>query len=187
MHDSDSWQIEYLLDERDQIISTGGDWNDFATQNDASELSDEKLMGRPLLDFVSGKVTRSYIQVLIEQVRKSGQSIALDYRCDSPDVRRFMQMKVSPSLNNGIRFQNRVLRIEPRETPVTFYRPAERIRGCYNRCSMCNRIKVAEVWGEAESLLPRREYQKGVAVIYGICPGCNDSFHKNIGLSVLEH
>lgn len=187
MQDTESWQIEYLLDERDQIISTGGDWDAFASQNDAPELREGKLVGRPLLDFVSGRVTRSYIQVLIEQVRKTGQSIAIDYRCDAPEVRRFMQMKVSPSLNNGIRFQSRVLRIEPRETPVTFYRPAERIRGCYNRCSMCNRIKVAEDWGEAESLLSRQDLQKGVAVIYGICPGCNASFQKHLGLSVLEH
>jgi hypothetical protein len=186
VQDTDSWQIEYLLDERDQIISTGGDWDAFASQNDAPELRDEKLMGHHLLDFVSGRVTRSYIQVLIEQVRKTGRSLALEYRCDAPEVRRFMQMKVSPSLNNGIRFQSRVLRLETRETPVTFYRPVERIRGCYNRCSMCNRIKVAEVWGEAESLLPQQEFKKGVAVIYGICPGCNDSFQQHIGISVLQ-
>lgn len=168
----DGWIVEYVLDTDNLIAQVGGDWDGFARRNDAPELCGASVVGRPVLDFISGKVTRTYLLKLLDRVSAEGVPIELDYRCDSPATRRFMRMRISCREGGGVLFQNRMLREESRAVAVHFYRPAERIRGSFVRCSMCNHIQVEGGWGEAESLLSLRELRKGVAVIYGICQEC---------------
>lgn len=177
------WEVEFVLDTENGIARVGGAWDEFALDNDAPDLCGQAVTGKSLLDFVSGKVTRAYLLRLIDRVCAGGEPIELDYRCDSPETRRFMRMRISEQQDGGLRFQHRLLRAEPREVAVHFYRPAERIRGCYVRCSMCNLIQVGDAWGEAESLLPARELRKAVAVIYGICQVCMQKVEPGVGVS----
>mgnify|MGYP001110656484 CR=1 FL=1 len=167
-----AWEVEFVLDTDNGIARVGGAWDRFARDNDAPDLGGAAVTGKPLLDFISGKVTRAYLLRLIDRVCVGGEPIELDYRCDSPETRRFMRMRISEQAGGGLLFQHRLLRAEQRTVPVHFYRPAEPIRGCHVRCSMCNLIQVGDVWGEAESLLPVRELRKAVAVIYGVCQAC---------------
>ncbi|MEW5903093.1 MAG: hypothetical protein AB1722_01935 [Pseudomonadota bacterium] len=170
--DTAGWTLEYLLDSENLIVSVGGEWDEFARANDASGLSGTAVIGRPLLDFISGKVTRGYVLKLLDHVSTHGQPIELDYRCDSPETRRFLRMIIMPLAGGGVRFRHRLLREEARALPVHFHRAAERVRDSHVRCSMCNHIRVAGCWGEAEALLPLHELRKGVAVIYGLCQTC---------------
>jgi hypothetical protein len=70
-----------------------------------------QVIGRPLLGFISGNVTRQFEQQLLQEVLTGNQSIELEYRCDSPNERRFMQMQVSLEESGLVRFFNAILRL----------------------------------------------------------------------------
>lgn len=169
---AEGWSVEYVLDSENVIVAVGGDWDGFARANDAPDLIGAAVIGRPLLDFISGKVTRGYVLRLLDRVSEHAQSIELDYRCDSPETRRFLRMHIMPLAAGGVRLRHRLLRQEVRTLPVHFHRAAERVHNSHVRCSMCNHIRVDGRWGEAEALLPLHELRKGVAVIYGLCQTC---------------
>ena len=56
--------IEYVLDNRDRIISVGEAWNHFAAQNGGKNVSSKDVIGRPLWDFVAGDATRMWLETL---------------------------------------------------------------------------------------------------------------------------
>ncbi|UCF37110.1 MAG: hypothetical protein JSU96_20360, partial [Acidobacteriota bacterium] len=55
-----------------------------------------------------------YIE-LANRVRTTGLPISFPYRCDSPDCRGFMEMKISPCSANEIEFTSTLIREEYRE------------------------------------------------------------------------
>ena len=174
-HASTAHTVGFVLNDQDEIVAVDHDWNRFAFENGVPELRASYVIGKPLLTFVSGKVSRHYVQEMIRKVRKLGAPVEFDYRCDSPEERRYMRMRVSAGQDGEVHFLNSILRTEKRKEPVRFYRPAQRVKGAYIRCSMCNRIQVDGEWGEPEEMLDAELRKKGVAVIYGICQRCSDA------------
>ncbi len=163
--------INFILNNHDEIIAVGGAWDDFALANDAPELIGEKVIGRPLLEFISGNVTRQFVLAILHTVRSSAQAVELDYRCDSPKERRFMRMQVSLEPSGDIHFLNTPLRTEPRQHKVFISRAAQRSKTTSTRCSMCNLIKSLNDWVETDS--SSQPAASELLVIYGICASCS--------------
>lgn len=88
--------LTYVLDQDNLIISIEGVWDEFAGQNDGVGVFKSEVLGKPLLDFISGKVTKQYWLDLFDKVRIAGQTISIDFRCDAPFERRFMRMSLQP-------------------------------------------------------------------------------------------
>lgn len=170
---------DFILDSENHILEVGGDWDRFALANGAPELIGERIIGRSLLDFVTGNVTRQFLLALLHIVREGRSSIELEYRCDSPQLRRYMLMQVSHVVDGMVRFQHTVLRVEPRDTPVPIKAAAQRGRDTFVRCSMCNRVKQTHDWVEPDGLMrtPSSSTEQ-LAVIYGICESCKDELQK---------
>ena len=165
--------VDFIIDSHDKIASVGGDWDRFAIENDAPELAGDRIIGRPLLDFISGKVTQHFISTVIDRVRNNQQQIQLEYRCDSATERRFMTMRVAPVEQGNIQFQNDVLYVEPRNVPVVVRRAPQRERGTPVRCSMCNKLNVKPKWVEPEQFTFENQTRFAeLLVIYGICECC---------------
>lgn len=176
---------DFILDSGNLIREVGGDWDRFALKNGAPELTGVHIIGRSLLDFVTGNVTRQFLLALLHVVREDRSSIELEYRCDSPLLRRYMLMQVSRAEDGNLRFQHSVLRIEPRDRVVSFKVAPQRGRDTHVRCSMCNRIKALGDWVEPDIMIRNQKSQNDeLAVIYGICESCKAELEKLTELTV---
>lgn len=176
---TETTRTDFILDFDNLIVEVGGDWDRFAIENDAPELSGERIIGRSIFDFVSGNVTRQFFVALLQIVRAGRPEIELEYRCDSPELRRYMHMRVSCVEGGRVRFQNSVIRTEPRDRTVSIMTARHRTRDTHVRCSMCNQIKIAGNWVEPDHIDDVQLIcSEDMAVIYGICKSCDEELQK---------
>ena len=101
---SEQSRYEYRIDAANTITHVSSAWEEFAQQNDAPELTAAAVYGRPILDFITGPVVRHLYQDLFDRVRQYHRHITVPFRCDGPDVRRFMRLDISPRDDNEINF-----------------------------------------------------------------------------------
>lgn len=79
------------IDARDAIIFVGPGWDEFATRNAAPALLTGTVVGRPIWSQVCDVTTRHIFKLLFQRVRGTGISAHLEFRCDGPEIRRFMR------------------------------------------------------------------------------------------------
>lgn len=166
--------VTYQVSGDNVIVSVGGGWNAFAAKNNAYQLTGRGILGVPLYSFISGDSTRMYIEALLRSARVLGQTLVRPYRCDSPEMRRYMEMVIQPAGNGLITLEHRLLREEPLARAVSFRVTAS--GEYYVRCSMCNRLKDAAGWQESDEI-GRIDARSSLPVIYGVCPTCLQSIH----------
>ncbi|MDO9280950.1 MAG: hypothetical protein Q7T88_01055 [Methylotenera sp.] len=166
--------IVYKLDVDNNIVAVNRLWQSFALANNAPELGIDQVIGKPLMQYISGNITKYFWQALLDKARLANTVLHLDYRCDSPDLRRFMRIKVYRGDGESLHFESALLRTESRPVSIHFKRAQQRGADTKVRCSFCNGILHKSHWVEAESLVTG---QKSVTldVIYGICPDCQST------------
>lgn len=169
--------IEYLLDQDNVIIAIAGPWEAFAAGNDGKQLSIHAVIGQPLLHFISGKVTKRCWLDVFCRVREQQQPVSIKYRCDAPDLKRFMCMCIVPEQQGQLRLINQLLRQEPVAKVIKIQCAPQRTKHSCMRCSICNKVALQGVWQETEEIkdMPR---QAGLLVTYGVCPDCKELLTK---------
>ena len=171
-HDkNDATSIEYVVDKDNVIVEIRGLWDEFAIDNDAAQMVTEKVIGKPLMDFISGSVTRQFWLEMLHKTRIGKTPVCLDYRCDSPQARRYMSLRLIPESHGRLRLLSALLRSEERQENFYSERARERGKDTMTRCSLCNQILSRGQWVEAESL-SNSSPDNRLQVIYGICPTC---------------
>ncbi len=174
------FDICYWLDVGDVIVDIAPGWENFAQENNAPDLDTRRVIGRNLMNFVEGDVTRMYVRTLIQSARLLRKPLVRAYRCDSPDQRRFMEMRLSLERSGLLRWEHRLLRSEPLARRLQFHAtsPVLRPHGVV-RCSMCNRLKSSHGWTEPDlTEIPETVHDGAIPVIYGVCPNCLSSLPK---------
>lgn len=161
--------IEYVLDNRDLIVAVGEAWDHFADENGGTNVSSKDVIGRPLWDFVVGNTTRMWLETLFGSARLCGRIIERPYRCDSPNLKRFMQMRIGFERGGILRIEHKILATEKRSTPVHFQHPAKAQRNTSQRCSICGRVK-AGTW--REPIEAAAEASAVILVVYTVCEDC---------------
>lgn len=176
MSDDAEWNydIRYWIDHADAIVDIDAGWEDFARQNDAPELEPRRVIGRNLLGFVHGDVTRMFVRTLMQSARLQRKPIVRAYRCDSPQARRYMEMRLSLETSGLLCWEHRLIRSEPLARPLRFRvaTPGSSAKSAVVRCSMCNRLKTDGVWQEADCRSMAVDTGEITQVIYGVCPDC---------------
>jgi hypothetical protein len=164
----------YRLDARDRIIEVSGEWDRFACDNGAEELAMDSVIGVPLRSFISGDVTRMFIDTMHARVRMSGRPMIIPYRCDSPGVKRFMEMSLA-AIGTDLVSEHRLLSEHVMPRALVFRSASDgRPQAWTKRCSMCNRLampdgRLVEPDQFAET---KRADGQAVGVIYFVCPEC---------------
>lgn len=171
---SQTESVIYELDANNNIVAVNQRWQSFALTNNAPELSDELVIGKPLMQFISGNITKRFWETFLEKIRLTNAEIHLNYRCDSPDLKRFMQIKAYRGEGERLYFESALLRTESRTTPIHFKRAQQRNADTKVRCSFCNNILYKNHWVEAETFVTGNR-SVTLDVIYGICPACQTS------------
>jgi hypothetical protein len=153
-------------------------WLAFAAEN-GWRISDRQVLGSPLMAYIGDPETRHIYKLLIDRARQQGRKARFNYRCDSPEYRRFMEMLIDHNrVLDQVEFHSRVLRLERRE-PVNLIDPTHEQRSdeILTMCSWCKAVLVDQAWIEVELAVERLGILADQAlpqISHGICPGCRD-------------
>jgi hypothetical protein len=170
----------YEIDERDVLVDVDAAWLLFARECGAAELGVEKVLGRSLWEFVSDVQTISLYVEIFARARASRTTVVVPFRCDGPEVRRFMELSISPGNRPGnLALVGRLLRTEHRP-PVALLDPlVPRSESFVRMCSWCKKVQVGEEWLEVETAVSRLELF-GEPVLpqlnHGICDSCQEAY-----------
>jgi hypothetical protein len=169
--------IAYRLDGDDRISDVSADWGAFARENGAPELAGRTILGRSIWDFVAGDEARVLWSRLFARCRATRENRRLPYRCDGPDVRRFLVMALEAPKGSDILCVSHVVREESRAS-VSLLDPAvPRTGETILACSWCRKVYVAGRWVEIEHAVERlRLFERAELPLltHGVCPACVD-------------
>ena len=174
MSDASPTPLAYSLDHRDRIVRVSDAWTRFALENDAPELAAQRILQRSLWDFVDDPTTRHIYTELISRVRH-GRTVQFLLRCDSPALRRYLQMTVTLADSSRVDFESLVVGVEPRPIQRIWDRRTIRTSAHVRTCAWCKRLDVRNEWMEIEDALePLRifEMEPLPELTHGICGVC---------------
>ncbi len=166
------------IDCLDKIIWVNDHWLDFARENGAPKLAESSLIGQSLWKHISDISTTHLYQTLVTKSRQELLFFTIPYRCDAPDLRRFMEMDIVPDVDGNISFESVVLKLEPR-APVRLLDPTiERSESFLYMCSYCKKLQVDKAhWSDVEEAIVKLNIfsdPRPPQISHTICPVCYD-------------
>ena len=108
----------YILNSDQIIVSVCDNWNKFAIENGAEMLISKNVIGTSIWDYIKGETTRMWFDTLLQFVSIKKEKIERPYRCDSPGIKRFMNLSVSFEGNGLIKLEHIIVKTEPMNEPV---------------------------------------------------------------------
>jgi hypothetical protein len=172
----------YRLDGDDVIRWVSGGWIHFAKQNTDGSWDPESVVGHSIWSYIEGPEVRHLYELLLRRVRTAGVAIEVPFRCDGPDVRRDMRLRIEPLENEGVQLTVAF----PRETPAggvggdgESSLPERTVRPkpeLVPLCSWCDRVLVRGMgWVNVEVAVEAMDLFDGGPVpklSHGACPDC---------------
>jgi hypothetical protein len=168
--------LSYAIDDQDHLIKVDEGYYRFAEENgwDGAGAS----LGRSLWDFVAGHEMKKLQRLLLRRIREEARDVELPFRCDGPDVRREMDIRiVSHPSGRVVMFSARLRSEEPRETQPMLDPEAPRGEDVLEMCGWCDRFQIDGEWVEVEEAAARLELfnrRELPAVSHDICPRCSE-------------
>lgn len=168
--------LSYAIDDQDHLIKVDEGYYRFAEENGWEEAGTS--LGRSLWDYVAGEDLRKLQKLLLRRIRNDVGDVELPFRCDGPDVRREMKIRiVARPGGRVVLFSARLRSEEPREAPMPLLDPdTPRNDDTLEMCGWCDRFEVDGEWVEVEEAARRLELFRRPelpAISHGICPDCN--------------
>ncbi|MBK5958307.1 hypothetical protein CCR97_08795 [Rhodoplanes elegans] len=177
--------LSIRVDRSNRIVAVGGPWDEVAIANGGAAAVVARVLGTGLLDHVHGDPARMLVLTVLDRVRRFGTPRTVPYRCDTPGLKRWMEMTLTPAPDGTVTFEHRLLRCEPMQRPVRFApaRPGAPRGPAIIRCSSCNRVRDASGWHEPDTVRFSAEavgipggtppsQDAPILVGYGVCEAC---------------
>lgn len=143
--------ITYHVNKDDQIIFISDEWQTFADENKAHDLTNSHVGNHSIYDFICNGETRHIYESVFSRCRVAKKTILIHFRCDAPDTRRFMEMTLSPLPDGGISIESCILREEKRATVNLLDRDTVRTNEILTLCSWCKKVRLEDqTWVEVE-------------------------------------
>ncbi len=167
--------LSYAIDEDDHLVKVDEGYHCFAKEN-GWDRSGESL-GRSLWDFVAGPELEKLQRMLLRRIRGEVRDVELPFRCDGPDVRREMDIKIAAGASGRIVLFSARMRSEekrPRSQPL-LATDATRSAETLTMCGWCDRFLVGEEWVEVEEAAARLglfQRTKLPTISHSICSDC---------------
>jgi hypothetical protein len=172
--------ITYLIDGYDTITYVSPEWVAFCGENGVRVLTPAAVLGKSIFDFIADGETRELFRMVYGRLRSKASPLVLPFRCDSPNLRRYMEMRLTLLLDNHIEHQSHLLRLEPRQPVLCWDATLERSETFVKACSWCKRLQTAQGWVEVEEAIRVNELFNHLPlpqITHGICPTCAQAFH----------
>jgi hypothetical protein len=168
--------LSYAIDEHDHLVRVDEGYYSFAEENGWAEAGTS--LGRSLWDYVAGDEMRKLQRMLVRRVRDGLGSVELPFRCDSPGLRREMDLRIAARRGGrAVLFSARTRSERAWEAPQPLLDPeAPRGEETLTMCGWCDRFAVGDEWVEVEEAARRLELfdrPELPALRYGVCPECN--------------
>ncbi|HEY6551078.1 MAG TPA: hypothetical protein VIY71_07770 [Solirubrobacterales bacterium] len=168
--------LSYAIDEHDHLIRVDEGYYSFAAENGWDEATTS--LGRSLWDYVAGHEMVKLQRLLVRRIRDEVGDVELPFRCDGPDMRREMNIRiVARPGGRVVLFSARMRSEEERDLPQLLLDPATpRSDEVLEMCGWCDRFEVDGEWVEVEEAARRLELFNRAelpALSHGICPDCN--------------
>lgn len=167
--------VSYWLDHDDRIVQVNPLWDQFALENGGEQrLLSSEIKGRRVFDFITGDQTRMYLEALLQHVRFLNRTLNRSYRCDSPTLKRFMSMSLTPAEQGLVKLDHTLLKSELFEKPVIYRHEPDPEADALPRCSVCTRLLIKKNWLSPEDAEILGLITPGIPlpVHYRICPAC---------------
>src|ERR1035438_519300 len=166
----------YGIDAEDRITFVSPDWLRFAEENDAPELTADRVVGQPIWNFITGHDSRDFYASLFRNLRLRGTDITIPFRCDSPTVVRQMKLTLRLLPEGKIECEGVLLQARIREPITVLFRWVIRTDETIPICSLCRRLSVQGEWLELREAITRA----GIVNVgpvprmeETVCPTCN--------------
>ena len=167
----------YCIDHADHIVTVDDPWLKFASDNGAPELTRKNVENKELWRFISDPDTRLIYRLLFDAVRTRMQPISISYRCDSPTLRRYMELTCTPRPKLEIEIRSSIVHEEPRPYTSILDVNQSRSPSVITICAWCKKCRVSEFdWREIEDAVPELELFADSLlpqVSHGMCPSCH--------------
>jgi len=164
----------YRLNDRDEFVFVNEAWNEFASANGGDALVAPLLLGRPLWGFITDATTRQLYHDLLKRVR-SGRPVQFQFRCDTPSLRRLLEMDVAVAPGGTTEFRTRVISEELREYQALLEPDRLTSDEFLHMCAWCKQVDIGAEWVEVEeavALLRLFEQPLLPQLTHGICQAC---------------
>jgi hypothetical protein len=181
--------IAYAVDAERRIVAVGRRrWDRFATENGAPELCADRVIGRNLLEFVSGPELQQAYRDLTDSVVSTGEPVVVTAHCDSPGVARELRLSVAPlqlgEKRPGLLFQAQIVSgtARPRHDIFDFEALLTALitqadLPIVTMCSFCQQLRRPGSDGD-EDWVTAEEYSRlggtsRVRISHGMCADCD--------------
>jgi hypothetical protein len=169
--------LSYAIDDQDRLIKVDEGYYRFAEENGWDGAG--ATLGRTLWNFVAGKQTRKLQRMLLRRIRDEVRVVELPFRCDGPDVRRAMDIRIAADKNGRVVLFSARLRFEEvRESPQPILDPNVACgEDLLAMCAWCDRFFVEDEWVEVEEAAARLKLfgrSELPQISHGICPACSE-------------
>jgi hypothetical protein len=170
-------QREYRVDASGLVTSVDEGWDAFARANGGRQrVFRADIIGRPLVDLITGSTLKHLWETLMMYARERRQVIVVPFRCDAPEMRRSMQMRVEPGEDAGLCFTSKTMRQRRRaRVPLLDALAPRSSARLLSMCSWCKRLHCDGEWLEVEEAVRRSGLlQEGALpdISHGLCPTC---------------
>jgi hypothetical protein len=175
-------QIVYRVDEHDKITFINSSWFMFAEDNGIHLRSSSQLVGTRLWRHVSDPTVRHFYTVFMAKVRKTGKSLMIPFRCESPNSVMFMETRIRRYKKTELEFTMRLLREEAPGTSALSEVERAKIPPLLMMCLWCKKVKATR-WIRPERavrILSLFEQPLWPLISHITCPRCESK-----GLSAL--
>jgi len=144
----------WIIDDADKIVSVNDAWLAFAGENTAPQLTAASVRDQFIWRFIQGQETIYLYKQIFARLRAGKSPVRFPFRCDSPECRRFMKMKLSLLPGDGIQFMAQILRQEWRDPVDLLDASRDRSGEFLKICSWCKKITIpGQGWGEIEAAI----------------------------------
>jgi len=167
--------LSYAIDDQDHLIKVDEGYYRFAEENGWEGAGSS--LGRSLWDFVAGHEMKKVQRLLLKRIRDEVREVELPFRCDGPDVRREMLLRiVAHSSGRTVMFAARLSAETGREPQPILDPGAPHGEDLLPMCGWCDRFEVDGEWLEVEEAARRLglfRRSEMPALDHGICPRCS--------------
>jgi len=169
----------YRINADDQIISVGENWEAFAAENDAPDACfAPHIIGSSIWDHIKDPETLHIYKALVAKVRYTLQPVTLPLRCDAPDLKRYLEITLTPEQENDVSFQSKTIRVESRPINDLLDTCKPRSDELVRICSFCKKIDIGgDQWVATEIAVALKGYFNQIPLprlTHSVCPVCYD-------------
>ncbi len=147
-----TYSTRYCIDQNDQLCDFGEEWDAFAYANASHDLTGCLLEGRSLWDFIANKETRKIYQTLYTRVRDTGAPSEINFRCDSPLLKREMVLTIEAE-GDCLKHTSRLVSEQPhRHNDLVAQDVKQELKDAdILMCSWCKQVKIDGIWCDIDS------------------------------------